>query len=280
MPSLRVLPTRLRFAALLGFLHSEAAGGTILMLSAAVALVWANSPAGGLYRTLLHAPLLHETPLIWINDGLMAVFFLLVGLELRREITRGELASPARLAAPGLAALGGMVVPAAILVALNWGDPAALRGRGARRPPPRPRHRHRPHVHRLPRRDLRDLRGRPVERPGHPRPGAPAAGRSDHCCGHEALACASRPTRRAATLLLAVSTGTSNTGRSRERPGDGVSPGAWPVRRSPPERQLHNQSGGLRGPQEGWYRGTPGSRPFVERHRRRSSHDAHADRRD
>jgi len=128
MPSLRVLPTRLRFAALLGFLHSEAAGGTILMLSAAVALVWANSPAGGLYRTLLHAPLLHETPLIWINDGLMAVFFLLVGLELRREVTQGELASPARLAAPGVAALGGMVVPALILVALNWQDPVALRG--------------------------------------------------------------------------------------------------------------------------------------------------------
>ncbi len=104
--------------------------------------------------------------------------------------------------------------------------------------------------------------------------------RRGRCCGHDALACASRPTRRAATLLFAASTGTSNTGRSRERPGDGVSPGAWPVRRSPPERQLHNQSGGLRGPQEGWYRGTPGSRPFVEGHRRRSSHDAHADRRD
>ncbi len=56
---------------------------------------------------------------IWINDGLMALFFLLVGLELWREITQSELASPARLAAPGLAALGGMAVPAAITVALN-----------------------------------------------------------------------------------------------------------------------------------------------------------------
>ena len=128
MSPLRVLPTRLRFAALQGFLHSEAAGGAVLMLSAAAALLWANSAGGGLYRTLLNAPLLHETPLIWINDGLMAVFFLLVGLELRREITVGELASPARLAAPGLAALGGMAVPALILVALNWRDPAALRG--------------------------------------------------------------------------------------------------------------------------------------------------------
>ena len=128
MPSLRALPSRLRFAALQDFLHSEAAGGAILMISAAAALVWANSAAGGLYRTLLNAPLLHETPLIWINDGLMAVFFLLVGLELRREITQGELASPARLAAPGLAALGGMAAPALILVALNWRDPVALRG--------------------------------------------------------------------------------------------------------------------------------------------------------
>ncbi len=128
MPPLRVFPTRLRFAALQGFLRSEAAGGAVLMLSAAAALVWANSSAGGLYRALLQAPVLHETPLVIINDGLMAVFFLLVGLELRREITTGELASPARLAAPGLAALGGMIVPALILVALNWGDGTALRG--------------------------------------------------------------------------------------------------------------------------------------------------------
>lgn len=128
MPAATVPPTRQRFAALQAFLHSEAAGGTVLMLSAAAALVWANSAAGGLYRTLLQMPVLHETPLVLINDGLMAVFFLLVGLELRREITQGELNSPARLAAPGLAALGGMAVPALILVALNWGDPSALRG--------------------------------------------------------------------------------------------------------------------------------------------------------
>ncbi len=128
MPSARAFPTRLRFAALLDFLRSEAAGGTVLMLAAAAALVWANSSAGGLYRALLHTPVLHETPLVLINDGLMAVFFLLVGLELRREITQGELASPARLAAPGLAALGGMVVPALILVAFNRGDEVALRG--------------------------------------------------------------------------------------------------------------------------------------------------------
>jgi len=124
----KTVTTRLRFAALLDFLHSEAAGGAVLIVSAIAALIWANSPAGGAYRALRDMPLLHETVLVWINDGLMAVFFLLVGLELRREITQGELASPARLAAPGLAALGGMAVPALILVALNWHDPAALRG--------------------------------------------------------------------------------------------------------------------------------------------------------
>ncbi len=124
--------TRRRFAALQGFLRSGSAGGVVLILSALVALAWANSSAGGTYRALLHQPLgvpgftqqLH----IWVNDGLMTVFFLLVGLELRREMTQGELASPARLAAPGLAALGGMVVPALIFVAFNLGDDEALRG--------------------------------------------------------------------------------------------------------------------------------------------------------
>lgn len=109
---------RTRFAALLAFLRSESAGGTVLILSAVVALIWANSPAGPSYRALLHVELgtaeLHQQVHVWINDGLMAAFFLLVGLELRREITRGELASVSRLMAPGLGALGGMVVPALI----------------------------------------------------------------------------------------------------------------------------------------------------------------------
>ena len=123
---------RRRFAALLGFLRSESAGGLALIISALAALAWANSPAAPSYHALLQyrvGPAALSQPVhIWINDGLMALFFLLVGLELRREITQGELASPARLAAPGRAALGGMVVPALIVVALNWGDGAALRG--------------------------------------------------------------------------------------------------------------------------------------------------------
>ena len=123
---------RRRVAALTAFLRSESAGGLVLIVSALVALGWANSAAAPAYRTLLQYPLgmggLARPVHIWVNDGLMALFFLLVGLELRREITEGELASPARLAAPGLAALGGMAVPAAITVALNWGDSTALRG--------------------------------------------------------------------------------------------------------------------------------------------------------
>ena len=117
------------------FLRSESAGGVMLMLSAAIALIWANSPAAASYEALLHwvppigLPAAFTLALhAWVNDALMAVFFLLVGLELRREITTGELASPARLAAPGFAALGGMVVPALIFLAFNRADPTAMRG--------------------------------------------------------------------------------------------------------------------------------------------------------
>ncbi len=123
---------RRRFAALRGFLSSESAGGLVLIVSALVALGWANSGAAPAYHALLQHRLgpaaLSEPVHVWINDALMALFFLLVGLELRREITEGELASPAQLAAPGLAALGGMLAPALIVVALNWGDATALRG--------------------------------------------------------------------------------------------------------------------------------------------------------
>ncbi len=123
---------RRRIAAMAAFLRSESAGGLVLIASALVALGWANSAAAPGYQALLHTPLgvggFAMPAHVWVNDGLMALFFLLVGLELRREITEGELASPARLAAPGLAALGGMAVPAAITVALNWGDAMALRG--------------------------------------------------------------------------------------------------------------------------------------------------------
>ena len=126
----------LRLAPLLDFLRSNVAGGLFLMLAAAAALLWSNSPAVSSYTALLHLPLgitagsagfvmpLHG----WINEALMAVFFLQVGLEIRRETVEGDLASWRRVAAPGLAALGGMIVPALIFTAFNWGHPAALRG--------------------------------------------------------------------------------------------------------------------------------------------------------
>ena len=119
---------RRRVSALLDFLRSESAGGVVLILSGIAALLWANSAWSGLYRGLFEFRLGPEPIRLWINDALMAIFFLLVGLELRREMTIGELASPDRLAAPALAALGGMIAPAAIFTLFNHGDVVSMRG--------------------------------------------------------------------------------------------------------------------------------------------------------
>ncbi len=118
------------------FLRIEAAGGILLCIAGVLALAWANSAAGGLYLNLLETPLavqlgpvgIAKPLLLWINDGLMAIFFLLVGLEIKREIIDGELSSPSKAALPAIAAIGGMAAPAAVYVALNWGDSATLRG--------------------------------------------------------------------------------------------------------------------------------------------------------
>ncbi len=125
-----MIPAAIRrpLAPLAAFLGSESAGGAALIVSAVVALAVANSAAGGVYRGVLHAGLGPLPVHVWVNDGLMAVFFLLVGLELRREMVRGELASLDRVAAPGMAALGGMVVPALIFVGFNLATPGNLRG--------------------------------------------------------------------------------------------------------------------------------------------------------
>lgn len=117
-----------RFAALLDFMRSGSAGGVILILSAVFALVWANSFAAPWSEAMLRLQLGPQTLHVWVNDGLMAIFFLLVGLELRREMTRGELASFDRMAAPALAALGGMIVPAMIFSAFNYHDRFIMRG--------------------------------------------------------------------------------------------------------------------------------------------------------
>ena len=118
------------------FLALEAAGGVVLVMAAAAALVLANSAADGVYERFLAMPLevrvgqfaLAKPLLLWINDGLMAMFFLVVGLEIKREVLEGDLSQRSQIALPAIAAVGGMVVPAVIYAALNWGDPVALRG--------------------------------------------------------------------------------------------------------------------------------------------------------
>jgi NhaA family Na+:H+ antiporter len=115
-------------SALRHFLDSEASGGTILMLAAGLALVISNSPLAEAYFDVLHLHLGSLSLLHWINDGLMALFFLLVGLEIKRELLDGELSTWSRRILPGVAAAGGMVVPAVIYLALNSGNPETLPG--------------------------------------------------------------------------------------------------------------------------------------------------------
>src|ERR671920_416546 len=110
------------------FFDSEASGGMILMGVTVVALAIANSPVAGTYFAVLKTYVLGLSVLHWINDALMAVFFLLVGLEIKLEMLDGQLSTWSRRALPGIAAAGGMVVPAAIYVAFNWGEPETLRG--------------------------------------------------------------------------------------------------------------------------------------------------------
>jgi NhaA family Na+:H+ antiporter len=98
------------------------------MAAAALAMVVANTPLGPSYRDLMHFPLGPMSVEHWVNDGLMALFFLLVGLEIKREVVDGELSTWPNRALPGLAAVGGMVVPGLIFVALNLSSPETLRG--------------------------------------------------------------------------------------------------------------------------------------------------------
>ncbi|MGB3042242.1 MAG: Na+/H+ antiporter NhaA [Xanthobacteraceae bacterium] len=110
------------------FLGGEASGGIVLMAAAALALIVANSPLLGAYEGALHAKLGPLSLEHWINDALMALFFLLVGLEIKREMIDGQLATWPRRVLPGIAAAGGMLVPALIYVALNVQNPEAIRG--------------------------------------------------------------------------------------------------------------------------------------------------------
>jgi NhaA family Na+:H+ antiporter len=114
----------------------ESAGGIVLCAAAGIAIVMANSPLGTLYTHLLEIPLaiqvgdlaIAKPLLLWVNDGLMAVFFMVVGLEVKREVLEGALSSLSRAALPAIAAVGGMVGPVLLYVACVWGNVGALRG--------------------------------------------------------------------------------------------------------------------------------------------------------
>jgi len=118
------------------FLKLESASGILLVIAGALAMVAANTVLAPWYDALLSTPFkiqlgdfkLDKPLVIWINDLLMAIFFLLVGLEIKREVVMGELSDSSKVALPAIAALGGMVVPAAIYAWINWGDEVAMRG--------------------------------------------------------------------------------------------------------------------------------------------------------
>lgn len=118
------------------FLKLESSGGILLVAVSVLAMLVVNSPLVGFYNALLDVPMeirigdLHiaKPLLLWINDGLMAVFFFHVGLEIKREKLVGELSDPAKVTLPVIAAVGGMAAPALIYIALNWGDSVALEG--------------------------------------------------------------------------------------------------------------------------------------------------------
>jgi len=122
--------------ALHDFLRLEAAGGLLLMVAAVSAMAVANSPLSGHYFALLDLPFeirlgafgIAKPLLLWINDGLMAVFFFLVGMELKREVVEGHLSSLRQASLPAFAAVGGMLVPAAFYLVINRNDPAAMEG--------------------------------------------------------------------------------------------------------------------------------------------------------
>ncbi len=122
--------------ALREFLQLETTGGVLLLIAGAVAMLVANSPLSGVYAALLDttvaiqvgALVINKPLFLWVNDGLMAVFFFLVGLEIKREIMEGELSSFEQVVVPGMGALGGMILPALIYVWLNRGDAVALDG--------------------------------------------------------------------------------------------------------------------------------------------------------
>nr|WP_259783317.1 Na+/H+ antiporter NhaA [Aestuariispira ectoiniformans] len=118
------------------FMEMEASGGIVLVVASALALFAANSAFSGNYQAFLDAKFtislndvgLSKPLILWINDGLMAIFFFLVGLEIKREVMEGALSSVKQASLPGIAALGGIIVPALVYSYVNWGDDVAMQG--------------------------------------------------------------------------------------------------------------------------------------------------------
>ncbi|AYO14862.1 Na+/H+ antiporter NhaA [Vibrio owensii] len=110
------------------FFKMESAGGILLVIAAAIAMTIANTPLGETYQAMLHTYVFGMSVSHWINDGLMAVFFLLIGLEVKRELLEGALKSKETAIFPAIAAVGGMLAPALVYVAFNAGDPEAISG--------------------------------------------------------------------------------------------------------------------------------------------------------
>ncbi|TDI60393.1 MAG: Na+/H+ antiporter NhaA [Alphaproteobacteria bacterium] len=123
-------------ATLKNFIHHESTGGIVLFAAALVAMVVANSGLSDAYQEFMHLPLavqigsysIDKSLLHWVNDGLMAIFFFFIGLEVKREVLQGELSNASQIVLPALAAFGGMVVPVGVYLAVTAGDPVASAG--------------------------------------------------------------------------------------------------------------------------------------------------------
>jgi len=127
---------RRRKTSLENFLQQESSAGILLMSAAIVAMIMANSPANGLYELFIRTKVaiqvggfkLSKPLLLWVNDGMMAIFFLVVGLELKRDFIEGELSNAKKIILPALGAVGGMIIPAIIYILFNYNDPVAIQG--------------------------------------------------------------------------------------------------------------------------------------------------------
>ncbi len=118
------------------FIQKESSAGIILIAVTILALVLENSPLSATYNSFLHTHVeirfgnlqIAKPLLLWVNDGLMAIFFFLIGLEVKREVLEGHLSSLSQVALPGIAAIGGMIIPALVFIAFNQGESFAMKG--------------------------------------------------------------------------------------------------------------------------------------------------------